>query len=225
MDARAWEAVEQRIRAGFDEGDFRGGVTVALQEYGPWLLGYLNVLLKTEDEAFEVFCQFSEDLWKGVAGFRWESAFRTWAYRLAYHAAMRHLRAGHRRPARNVPLSRIQELSRLQAEVRTTTRNFLRTEVKDELARLRETLSPEEQSLLTLRLDRGMSWEEIARVTLAEGDAADPAALRRQAAALRQQLCRLKTRLAAALRQGDADPRGNDPSGITHRRDGCSGPE
>jgi len=200
MNGHAWDAVERRIRARFDAGDLRGGVTVALQEYGPWLLGYLNVLVRDEDGAFEAFCEFSEDLWKGVARFRWESAFRTWAYRLAYHAAMRHLRSPHRRPGRNLPLSRVPDLSGLQEQVRSSTKEFRKTEVKDAFARLRETLTPEEQSLLTLRLDRNMRWEEVAGVMLSPEESPSPEAIRRQAAALRQQFHRLKTllgRLAA----------------------------
>lgn len=203
MNGHAWEAVEKRIRARSDAGDLRGGVTLALREYGPWILGYLRALLRDEDAGYEVFCQFSEDLWRGLPGFRWESSFRTWAYRLAYHAAMRHLRSPHRRPGRNLPLSRVPDLSRLQEQVRSSTKEFRKTEVKDAFARLRETLTPEEQSLLTLRLDRNMRWEEIARVMLSPEEIASPEAVRKRAAALRQQFRRLKTRLGKlALEHG-----------------------
>ncbi|MFH1532100.1 MAG: sigma-70 family RNA polymerase sigma factor [Pseudomonadota bacterium] len=205
MEGHAWEAVETRIRACCDAGDLRGGVTVALQEYGPWLLGYLNALVKDEDGAFEAFCEFSEDLWKGVSGFRWGSAFRTWAYRLAYHAAMRHLRARHRRRGRQVPLSRVEALSRLQVQVRSSTRIEQRTGVKDAFTKLRESLSPEEQSLLTLRLDRNMAWDEIARVMQEEEGPVDAESLRRRASAVRQQFCRLKGRLAETIQTADSD--------------------
>ena len=55
-------------------------------------------------------------------------------------------------------------MSRLAAEVRSSTAPHLRTDVKDAVARLREQLSPGEQSLLILRVDRALTWSEIASV-------------------------------------------------------------
>ena len=50
--------------------------------------------------------------------------------------------------------------------VRTTTALHLRSEVKDQVSRLRERLEPDEQTLLILRVDRALSWREVAHVTL-----------------------------------------------------------
>ena len=56
------------------------------------------------------------------------------------------------------------DASLLAAEVRATTALHLRSEAKDAVARLREQLTPAEQSLLVLRIDRGLSWSEVASV-------------------------------------------------------------
>src|SRR5207245_2236213 len=51
------------------------------------------------------------------------------------------------------------------------------------LARLRESLGPHEQSLLTLRVHVGLSWKEIAEIL-----GTDPAALRKRFERLKAQL-------------------------------------
>ena len=60
--------------------------------------------------------------------------------------------------------------------------------------RLRAKLSPDEQALLTLRVDRELEWREIARV-LADDELADDAAVTRAAAGLRKKFERLKEKL------------------------------
>ena len=55
-------------------------------------------------------------------------------------------------------------MSCLAAEVRSTTARHLKSETKDAVARLREQLAPAEQSLLILRIDRRLSWSEVASV-------------------------------------------------------------
>jgi RNA polymerase sigma-70 factor (ECF subfamily) len=59
------------------------------------------------------------------------------------------------------------------------------------VTRLRESLDPDEQTLLILRIDRQMAWTDIARIM--GGDA--PEAESRQAATLRKRFERLKERL------------------------------
>ena len=50
------------------------------------------------------------------------------------------------------------------ASVRSRTAPWLRTEVKDKVALLRASLSEEQRELLVLRVDRDLSWEEIALI-------------------------------------------------------------
>jgi RNA polymerase sigma-70 factor (ECF subfamily) len=62
--------------------------------------------------------------------------------------------------------------------------SWKRTAVKDTVSRLRSSLSADDQTLLILRVDRAMSWREIAHVI---GDAHEPA--------LRKRYERIKNRL------------------------------
>lgn len=185
-------AVEARIREAAEASRWSDAVTIALREYGEELLGYLVAMTRSETDAGDAFSIFAEDLWKGLPKFRWECMFRTWAYGLARHAVARIKRDPHRRRAR--PLDDAH-LEALVAELRSRTATFLRTETKDKIARLRAALEPDDQSLLILRINRGLAWRDIARV-LAPPDDAD-VDLDKLAASLRKRFERLKTDLKA----------------------------
>jgi RNA polymerase sigma-70 factor, ECF subfamily len=180
--------LEQRILARLDEGDLPGAATEALRGYGPQVLGYLNAVLRNEDDAHDVFSQFAEDLWKGLGGFRRESAVRTWAFRLAWHAASRYARDPYRRRGRPILST---EASRIAEEVRSTASTYAPGGRADKLAQLRASLEPEEQTLLILRVDKGMAWEDVAEVLRSEGEPASPAALRKRFERLKDKLGRL----------------------------------
>src|SRR5215475_15208046 len=99
--------IEQQIASCLDRGDVKEAATEALRGYGPQILAYLAGVLRDDEAAAEVFSEFSEDLWRGIGAFRRESSFRTWAYRLAWHAAKRFRRDAFRRHARPFETSEI----------------------------------------------------------------------------------------------------------------------
>ncbi len=180
------EVAERRAR-----GDLEGAATLAIRTLGPEILGYLNALLHDGSEASEVFSQFAEDLWKGLAGFRGEASLRTWAYRLARHAALRHRRDPWRRKGERMETTQASALAG-SIIASTVLRNEWRAQ---QLQRLRARLGEEEQTLLILRIDRGLSWAEVAEVLGGE-DGARP-----DEAALRKRFERLKVKLAQAARE------------------------
>jgi RNA polymerase sigma-70 factor (ECF subfamily) len=79
--------------------------------------------------------------------------------------------------------------------VRTETSEYLRSEARDRVAALRSSLSEDERTLLTLRIDRGLSFREITEVlgeTVGEGDAkAQEARLRKRFQLLKEKLRKL----------------------------------
>lgn len=179
-------AREAEIRVLADSGDLAGATTAALRTYGDELLGFLRAIARDDDLAAEAFAELSEDLWRGMPRFRWESSLRSWLYTLSRNALGQLRRDPRRRAERNLPLSVAPELAEL---VRTATRDIQRTDVKDEFRVLREQLDPEEHELLLLRLDRGLAWKDIARILGGEDD------LVGRAAALRKRYERAKDRL------------------------------
>jgi RNA polymerase sigma-70 factor (ECF subfamily) len=180
--------LEPRILALLDAGDVSGAATEALRGYGPQVLGYLTAVLRDGDDAHDVFSQFAEDLWRGLPGFRRESAVRTWAFRLAWHAASRYARDPYRRRHRPIMTT---EASKIAEEVRSTMSTYAPGGRADKLMKLRQSLDPEEQTLLILRVDKAMPWEDVAEVLRADGEPATPAALRKRFERLKEKLGRL----------------------------------
>jgi RNA polymerase sigma-70 factor (ECF subfamily) len=187
---------EEAIRAAHARGDMDAAVAAGLSLYQVEVYSFLCARLGSESDAHEVFAQMSEDLWRGIGGFAWRCSFRTWLYTLARHAALRFERAPVNQAGRRRSLSHLTEPP---AAERSRTRPYLRTEIKDRFAALRATLTPDEQSLLVLRIDRGLSWDEVTRILHDEEDP-DEASLRRHATNLRQRFRQLKERLRELAR-------------------------
>jgi RNA polymerase sigma-70 factor (ECF subfamily) len=99
-----------------------------------------------------------------------------------------------RRRERNVALSESPEVFEIVELVRTTTMIHLRTETKNKFTALREQLEPDDRTLLILRVDRKLAWNEIATI-MGEEDEPTPEQVRRDAATLRKRFERAKERL------------------------------
>jgi len=197
-DVRAARArVEARVRGAFAKGAFEEGVTEALRAYGPEVLGFLVATMRDEADADDVFAQLCEDVWRGAPSFRGDASIRTWLYVLARNAAHRFRRDPLRR--RGAALSDCAAVSAIEAEVRERTRSYLRSEVRDRVARLREALDPDDRMLLVLRVDRGMSFREIAKV-FADASGGPEGEDKRREAALRKRYERVKERIRELAR-------------------------
>jgi RNA polymerase sigma-70 factor (ECF subfamily) len=188
----ARRALEERIGRLLDEGDRRGAASEAVRGYGHPVLVYLMKLLGDTDAAQEVFGRTTEKLWRGIGQYRRECSVRTWFYKLAWNAA-----ADYRKEARHRRERRLQtnELARAEAEVRHSTQRYLRTEARERLARLREGLDPEDRSLLVLRVERRLSFREVAEVMSDPDRPLDEQALRKRYERLKDRLRRLATEL------------------------------
>lgn len=189
------ENVEAVVQSLCGAGDTRGAVTVAIREYGPELVGFLVVLARDPADAGDVFADVCVRIWKGLAGFRWQCSLRTWLYVLARRAFSAHHRERAQWRERHVRISEVPEIDELVVRVRTTTLARLRGEPQTRAQRLREQLTPDEQTLLTLRVDRGLEWREIARVLADASDEPTDDEIGREAASLRKRFERLKERL------------------------------
>jgi len=168
-------------------------VTQALRAHGAEIFGWLLASLATEAEATDAFSLFGEELWRSLHRHQGRCSLRTWCFMLARHCAARVREA--RRAGRAVPLSQAP-LDHVAAEVREATLDYLRTDVKQRVRTLRDQLSPDDQALLVLRVDKDLGWRDIALV-LRGPDAEElaPAELTRHAAALRKRFERVKARL------------------------------
>ncbi len=188
------DALERTIREACARGDASAATQAALRGYGAEILGYLCARLGDEAAAREVYSDFSLDLWRGLQGFEWRCSARAWAYTLARNAAHKSLRRRARHA--HAPLEAIDDVA---APTPTRTPTFLRTPVVQEMRALRSELRPDERELLTLRIDRRLSWPELA-VVLAGSELEDEE-LRRHTARLRQRFVVTKGRLRKLARK------------------------
>jgi RNA polymerase sigma-70 factor (ECF subfamily) len=179
---------DDRAGALLHAGDLRAAAEAVVRDHGPQILGYLVSVLRNDAEAADVFSQFTEDLWRGLPGFRGECPLRVWAYRLAWHAAARHLRDPYRARGRRLETT---ELGRIAEEVRSSLLLGKREARQRGVDRLRARLEPDEQTLLVLRLDRALSWREVATVLAEDGAPVDEAALRKRFERLKDKLARM----------------------------------
>ena len=179
---------DQELRAWVKAGEHDRAATAILETYGPELFGFLVHTLGNEADAGEVFSQVGEDLWKGLPAFGFRCSVRTWLYVLGRHAISRYKRSPWQRRAGESKVQSVVDLAR------SRTQPWLRTEVKDKFAALRDGLDEEDRTLLVLRVDRDLAWNEIACVMLGVDDP-DPAALGRETDRLRKRFQLLKGEL------------------------------
>jgi len=179
--------LDARVRELLAAGDPRAAATEALRGLAPDLLRFLRSLLRDEALAGEAFSLAAEHLWQGLPAFEWRASLKTWALRLAFNAAANVRDDAWRRKGRPLLTA---EASALAIELQT------KTVVRDErhrqaLLELRAELTPDEQSLLALRLDQGLEWSEVAAVMAAEGQAPSPATLMKRFERLKERLGKL----------------------------------
>ena len=179
--------LDEQVRELLDRGDQREAASAALHALGPQVLGYLEALLREPDDARDVFQLFAEELWRALPDWRGEGSLRAYSYRIAWRAHARFRRDAWQRRREHL---RTTMASRIAASI-ASNESRLPGGRKDRLARLREALTPDEQTLLILRLDRDLSWDEVAAVLSQEGESLKAEALRKRFERLRDKLARL----------------------------------
>ncbi|MGN6110944.1 MAG: RNA polymerase sigma factor [Kofleriaceae bacterium] len=189
------ESPDPQVRELCDAGDRHGAATVLIRGYGPEIYGFLIALHRADQEADDVFALWSERIWRGLERFAWQCSLRTWCYAIARNASSNFRRDARVRERRALPLPESSALQQLQQQVRSETRPYQRTEVKDKLAQIRESLSEEDQLLLVLRVDKQLAWRDLAQVVLDDGEPIEAARLGREAQRLRKRFQLLKNRL------------------------------
>jgi RNA polymerase sigma-70 factor (ECF subfamily) len=188
------DTLEERVATLCARGEYGAATEAIVRDLGPGLCGYLIAVLRDDDAAQDVLADVAVHVLTALPRFRGDSTVRTWTYRIAWRTAMRNRRRGpqHRRAVE----LRSSLAEQLVAEVRQSTAAYRRAATLQWLERIRAELTPADQSLLTLRLDRDMSWSEVAQV-MGVGDTAVVVA------GLRKRYERIKDRLRkAAERDG-----------------------
>lgn len=194
------EGLETRIRELIARGALEEAATEAMRGYGEAVMRFLASRTQDDDVVDEAFAQLGEDLWRGLASWNGQSSFMTWMFAVARNAAHRIERAPSRKKKRHTTVSR---LDAAMEEVRSRTAPYLRTEIKDRFREMRESLSPDERTLLHLRLEEELGWDDIARIV----EGADGDELKRASMRVRKRFSDVKKRLRErAEAEGLLDP-------------------
>jgi RNA polymerase sigma-70 factor, ECF subfamily len=189
---------DERVRTLITAGDVAQAATLSLREYATEIFGFLAALVGERD-ADEVFSAFSERLWRALKDFEGRCSVRTWCYVLARRELGRFLRGARRRANRVVPISGYEEV--LEA-ARTASRSTFATTKRQKLAKLRDVLPKDDRTLLILRIDRNLAWDEIALAFADTPEALGADDRKREAARLRKRFQLIKDRLKERMVDG-----------------------
>lgn len=198
MTGQGHEELEQAIRRRLEQHDHAGAATLAIRGYGAEIFGFLVTFHRDEAHAAEVFSIVGERLWRDLPAFRGDCSFRTWVYVLARRSSLNFRRDARRCEKRQRPLPEGSELSAIVEQVRSETASYLRSDRRARFTALREALAPEDQMLLVLRVDRGLAWNDLARVLRDGAEPLGEVDLKREAARLRKRFQLLKEQLLEA---------------------------
>lgn len=160
------DSVDRReacVRAHLECRDHSQATSAALSLYGHEIMRFLLVRMRDREQAEEAFSKFCEDLWQGLPGFAWRSSLRTWLFVMARHACARQ-RRWRLQDQKRWADDPSRDFAEARARVRTQTAPYLRTDAKRRVRALREQLDDDQQTLLVLRLERGLPWRELAMV-------------------------------------------------------------
>ncbi|HEX4511905.1 MAG TPA: sigma-70 family RNA polymerase sigma factor [Polyangiaceae bacterium] len=186
--------VERAVRAQCEKAEFAAAIDEAIRGYGPEIFGFLIATHANEADASDVFSDVCLALVRSLPEFSWQSSLRTWMYAVARNASHRFRRDASRRVGSR---GRVGEsaLEDVANKVRTATIGFLRTQTRTKLEQLRDALAPEERELIVMRIDRGLSWDEIALAFHDDDTPSDAAAITRESQRLRKRFQLVKERL------------------------------
>ena len=166
MSNESQVAADQLLVKRVQAGDKRA-FDLLVKQYQHKIIGLIGRYVYDQHEALDVAQEAFIKAYRALPGFRGDSAFYTWLYRIAINTAKNHLVARNRRPPDvDVDVDDAQylgaenELRDLETPENALYRDEMERVVKQTLDRLPEDL----RVALTLREFEGMSYEDIANV-------------------------------------------------------------
>ncbi len=125
------------------------------------LVGRLVGDADAPDVAQEAFIK----AWRALNGFRGQSAFYTWLYRIGINTAKNHLVARRRRPSnQDIDVDEAEQYGHTQqmSDMDTPEAVLLTEEIRHKVEEAIARLPPDLRQAITLRELEGLSYEEIA---------------------------------------------------------------
>ncbi|MDQ4029574.1 MAG: sigma-70 family RNA polymerase sigma factor [Actinomycetota bacterium] len=123
------------------------------------IYSYLHMSVGNRHDAEDLTTQTFLKMLESIGRFRWQSApFSAWLFRIAHNLAMDHFRARRRwQPEEDVPEPAGSEEPSAEAQA-------MQTIGRESMLRMIESLSPEQQQVLTLKFVFNFSNGEVATI-------------------------------------------------------------
>ncbi|HEU4536624.1 MAG TPA: sigma-70 family RNA polymerase sigma factor [Polyangiaceae bacterium] len=190
--------LDGRVRALLEAGDALGAVGFALRALGPEVFGFVVGVLGKDADADEVFVVTSERLWRSLPTFRWHCSIRAWVYAIARHELARFHAAVRPGETKRLPAAELADaIAEITTQWQTAPASVGR---RQRLMALRAELSVDDRALLVLRVDRQLSWHDIALAFVDEPATCHDGERAREAARLRRRFRLLRAMLAERAR-------------------------
>ena len=159
VDQQLVERVQRGDKLAFD---------LLVSKYQRKLGRLISRFVKDSAEAEDVTQDAFIKAYRALPGFRGESAFYTWLYRIGINTAKNYLLANKRRTPTSTPFdaeeSESFEDAGLLQEISTPENELMSKQVVDAVRASLQELPEDLRSALTLREMEGLSYEEIASV-------------------------------------------------------------
>lgn len=160
-------SIDQQLVLRVQKGD-KAAFDLLVRKYQHRIAKLVSRYVRDRAEVDDVTQEAFIKAWRAIKGFRGESAFYTWLYRIAINTAKNYLVALGRRP-----LSADMETEEAESsavvninlrDVATPERHLLADEIARTVERSLAALPEDLRSAITLREIDGLSYEEIAEV-------------------------------------------------------------
>lgn len=158
--------VDQQLVERVQKGDKRAFDLLVIK-YQHKVMAVISRLIRDPAEAQDVAQEAFIKAYRALPGFRGDSAFYTWIYRIAINTAKNYLVARNRRPpASDLDVEDAEFYPGNDAihEMNTPERNLLRDELQATIEQAFQDLPTDLRTAVSLRELEGLSYEEIAEV-------------------------------------------------------------
>lgn len=149
------QEVIESILAG-DKNQFR----ILIQRYEDKLYGLCLRMLQNQDKAQDILQESFIEIYKNLPAYRFKSSFSTWAYTITYRRICKEFRQG----KKNLVLEEFDQISS-NKDAAHIQEEGLDVDDTELLKQAIQTLSPLEQSLLSMYYYDELSVSEISEIT------------------------------------------------------------
>jgi RNA polymerase sigma-70 factor (ECF subfamily) len=159
-------SIDQKLVVRVQNGD-KTAFDLLARKYQHKLAKLISRYVRDRREVEDVTQEALIKAYRAIGGFRGESAFYTWLYRIAVNTAKNYLESqGRRPPGSDVEIegAELIESGEGLRDQATPERQMLTNEIATTVHRVLEHLPPDLRTAITLREIEGMSYEEIAEV-------------------------------------------------------------